>query len=213
MADGHLLRQLRHAGPVESLRRVGRSIRLHGLRESFRRARAVGVPYWWHVLDLSEPIAQRPLADGVELRCAGSEELALYEQLADPNDLRLAPGWLADGNNLWLAVSGNDVAFACWIFPQRMPMGQARDGWLRLPEGVAFLENSVTSANFRGKGIAPAAWSAIAEALRGDGVRVLVTKVTEDNVVTQKSLAKVGFARAERDHPVVRDFARQGATG
>jgi GNAT superfamily N-acetyltransferase len=216
MADGHLLdlaRELRRTGPLRSLRRAGRSIRRHGLRASIRHARAVGVPYWWHVLDLSEPIAQRPLAEGVELRCATVEDLALYEQLADPNDMPLAPGWLADGNDLWLAVSGNEVAFACWIFRRRMPMGQSRDGWLKLPEGVAFLEHSVTSANFRGKGIAPAAWSMVAERVRGEGSRTLFTKVTEENVVTQKSLAKVGFVRAERDDPVVREFARQGATG
>src|SRR4051794_33843287 len=148
MGDRHLLdlaRELRQTGALGSVRRIQRSVRRHGVRDAIRRARAVGVPYWWHVLDLSEPIELRPLAGGVELRTATEEELALYEQIADPHDMPLAPGWLADGNDLFLAVSGTDVAFACWVFRRRMPMGQSRDGWLNTPDGVAFLEHSVTS--------------------------------------------------------------------
>jgi RimJ/RimL family protein N-acetyltransferase len=205
--------ELRRSGLRGSLERVRRDLKIFGLRGTLHRAGAAGVPYWWHVLDLSAPIAERPFVDGVELLRATTDDLDIYEPVADPQDLALAPGWMGEGNELWLAAAGRTPAFACWVFRRRMPMGQAAGGWLNMPEGTAFLEHSVTAADFRGKGIAPAAWAAIAERLRDDQVRTLVTKVTEDNVVTQKSLAKVGFVRAERDDPVVRDFARQGADG
>jgi len=116
---------------------------------------------------------------------------------------------LAVGNHLWLVLHGTTVAFACWIFRRRMPMGEAQDGWLRMPPGTVFLEHSVTSADFRGLGIAPGAWSGIARRLQGEGLVTLLTKVTEDNVATHKSLAKVGFSRAVPDDEVVLYFARQ----
>jgi GNAT superfamily N-acetyltransferase len=201
-------RELRRAGIWASLRRLRRSIRRHGFRAAIRRASFVGVPYWWHRLDLATGVVDRAVPQGIQLRRAGPDDLSLYAQLAEPRTATAA-GWLAEGNDLWLALQGTQAAFACWIYRHRMPMGEAQDGWLRMPSGTVSLEYSVTSPDFRGQGIAPGAWSTIARELRDEGLVTLFTKVAEDNVGTQKSLAKVGFFRAAPDDEVVRQFARQ----
>lgn len=210
----NISRELRRAGFRASLRRFLRSVRRHGLRGAVRRTGDVGVPYWWHRLDLENGIVDRQLPSGIKLRRVGPEDLDLYAQLAPADNVtadnvKQASRWLVAGNDLWLALRGRQTAFACWIYRHRMPMGPARDGWLTFPRGTAFLEHSVTSSDFRGQGVAPGAWSAIARHLRDEGLITLFTKVNEDNVVTHKSLAKVGFSRAAPDDEVVRQFARQ----
>jgi GNAT superfamily N-acetyltransferase len=205
----NIVQEVRRSGVRPSVKRIARSIRRHGLRAAIHRVGGVGVPYWWHRLDLSE-IVVAALPSDIELRRGTDGDLDLYGQLADPHVLRQSKDWIKAGNDLWLALSeGSRTAFSCWIFRERMPMGESLDGWLRMPPGVAFLEHSVTSSNFRGRGIAPGAWSAIAGKLRDEGLSTLFTKVTEDNVVTHNSLAKVGFSRAAEDDPVVLDFGRQ----
>jgi GNAT superfamily N-acetyltransferase len=52
----------------------------------------------------------------------------------------------------------------------RSPVGQANDGWLRLPAGGAHLKDFVTAESHRGLGIAPGAISAIAGMLAADKV-------------------------------------------
>jgi GNAT superfamily N-acetyltransferase len=55
------------------------------------------------------------------------------------------------------------------------------------------LEDSVTAPLARGRGVAPAAWSAIADELAGEGVRRMITKVRVDNLPSRKAVEKVGF--------------------
>jgi RimJ/RimL family protein N-acetyltransferase len=204
-----LAREVRRAGVRRSVARLLRSIRRHGLRTALRRAEGVGASYWWHRLDL-DAIGSRDLPQGIELRRAGVQDLPLYEQLAPPAvNVEKAPEWLAEGNDLWLAVEESRTAFGCWTYRRRMPMGEAAGGWLRLPSGVAFLEHSLASPDFRGRGVAPASWSLIARQMAAEGESTLMTKVGEENEVTQRSLAKIGFRRADPDDPVVRDFQPQ----
>ena len=204
-----LVGEVRRAGVRRSAARVVRSVRRYGLRTALHRAEGVGAQFWWHRLDL-DAIESRDLPEGIELRRAGVEDVHLYEQLAPPPaNVEKAPEWLAEGNDLWLAVEEGRTAFGCWTYRQRMPMGEAAGGWLRLPPGVAFLEHSLASPDFRGRGVAPASWSLIARQMAAEGERILVTKVGEENEITQRSLTKVGFARARPDDPVVRDFQAQ----
>lgn len=172
------------------------------------RAAWAGGQFWWHRLDL-DAIEMHDLRNGFELRRATLEDLSLYEPLATDVNLKKTPEWLADGNDLWLAVHDGRAAFACWIYRKRMPMGEAEAGWLELPPGVAFLEHPVTAARLRGRGIAPACWSMMARSLAEEGERTLMTKIGETNEVAQRSMAKVGFQRARAEDPIVRDFQRQ----
>jgi RimJ/RimL family protein N-acetyltransferase len=68
-----------------------------------------------------------------------------------------------------------------------------RQGVLSLPQEIVCLDDSVTAEDYRGKSIAPAAWSGIADTLERTGVRSIVTKIEESNLPSRKAVSKVGF--------------------
>lgn len=180
---------LRHTPPREIARKLGARARKRVfLRES----------HIWYKLDLNGDRRRREMPDGVALRTGGR---------GDIDDLNGIPGQpgpvdahnqLDDGAELYLIVdeATGARAFACWIFHRHTPVIAARGGWLDLPEQVVCLEDSGTSSDFRGRGIAPAAWTAIADDLAARGFTTMITKVGEENVPSRKAVAKAGFEEA-----------------
>ncbi len=105
------------------------------------------------------------------------------------------------GADLWLVLEGRQLAFACWIFHGSAPVRGARSGRLVLPPGIDFMEDSVTSASYRGRGIvAPAAWSQVADRLERTGTKSVITKVKEDNKVMRWALSRSGFREIATIH-------------
>lgn len=147
----------------------------------------------WYVLDLSSPPAVRELPQGYRL-IRGNDEDA--DRIADLETVgpMTARARIADGADFWLVIDGEDrSAFACWTFHDKAPVFAAANGFLRLPADVAVLEDSVTSEHHRGRGIAPAAWTVVADELVRTGVRWLLTKVELDNTPSRRAVNKVGF--------------------
>ena len=96
--------------------------------------------------------------------------------------------------------------FSCFTFRKATPVAAAAKGRLPLPPGTACLEDSVTSAAARGRGIAPACWTLIGDELAAAGFTTLVTKIETSNAASRRAVEKVGF------EPVaVMDFVRVGA--
>jgi RimJ/RimL family protein N-acetyltransferase len=79
---------------------------------------------------------------------------------------------------------------------------------MALAPGTACLEDSVTASAARGRGVAPGAWTAIAEGLAAEGVRRLITKVEVDNIPSRRAVEKVGFRAVS-----LMDFVRVGGRG
>ena len=185
---------------VESLER---GLRRHGLMGSMRRALSLTrqaverLPYMherhvWYRLDLKAPRPHIGLPAGIELVRAELADLGLLEQLETIGFVE-ARMRLAAGAELWIAHEAGQAAFSCWIFYDRAPVLAAPGGWLTMPEGTACLEDSVASARYRGRGIAPAVWSGVADALLREGMAALITKVEESNSPCRRAIAKVGF--------------------
>jgi RimJ/RimL family protein N-acetyltransferase len=146
----------------------------------------------WYQLDLNADRPRREFVDGVRLLRAGDAEAHRVEDVGQFEDE--AGRRLAAGNDLWLAVDDEDrTLFACWTFRSETPVLAAPDGRLALPPGTACLEDSVTSPLARGKGIAPAAWTAIADILATEGFESMITKVTTENLPSRKAVEKAGF--------------------
>lgn len=159
--------------------------------------------YVWYVRDLTERREPRRLDDGLDLRRGTIGDVGLLQQLpADPSVVDLSHDVVAkrlgDGAQLWLVTEGTRAAFCCWIFDDRAPLRGAPNGFLRLPADAAVLEDSIASPAFRGRGVAPAAWDAIAETLAASGRRHLVTKVAVDNDGSRRAVEKAGFVEAAR---------------
>lgn len=179
--------------------RLRRGVRGHGLWGTARRlgARAGNVVYLreahiWYGLDLGRH-PRLPLPVGLELLRAGPSDVELVERLPTVSSHQ-AESRLAQGAELWLVVEDREPAFACWIFRHRTPVLAARGGWLTLPEGTVCLEDSVTSPDYRGRGVAPAAWSQIAGALDEGAYDAIITKVSEDNAPSRRAVEKAGFS-------------------
>ena len=106
---------------------------------------------------------------------------------------RVAANYLRHGGQPWVVMDGQRAAFCCWIFTHQMPVVAVRGGWQALPVATACLEDSVTAADYRGRGIAPAAWLGIASILKESGIHNLITKVEEENMASQRAVLKAGF--------------------
>ena len=182
---------------VRSAERLGGALRRNGVGGTARLAggrtrRAVYLQetHIWYALEIGTELP-RELPPGYELVSDPSGEAA-----AGPLDgpRPETESRLSAGAERWLVLDGGETAFRCWIFPTRVPMIAAAGGWLALPPGIVCLEDSATAPNHRGRGIAPAAWSAIAGRLATrPQVRAMITKVEEENVASRKAVEKSGF--------------------
>jgi RimJ/RimL family protein N-acetyltransferase len=157
----------------------------------------------WYVLPLDRA-GERQLPDGMRLVRSTIEKPVVAEE----RNPRRLDKHLREGHELWTVRDGDAVAFHCWIFRGTCPSAAARGGWFELPPGVVNLEDSVTAPDYRGRGIAPAAWDALARALAAEGLRELITKVEVENAPSRKAVLKSGFRevatmRTRRRGPIV----------
>jgi GNAT superfamily N-acetyltransferase len=165
---------------------------LHGLRRVERLALA-REHHLWYRLVVAGPRPHLPLPSGVSIATAGSrddvDEIAALGQ--DPGTARRH---FDEGHTLWLAREGGEVLFACWIFTKSAPMFAAPGREMTLWPGTVLLEDSFVSPLARGRGIAPASWSLIADRLGSQGVESVLTKVETDNMPSRHAVEKAGFA-------------------
>jgi GNAT superfamily N-acetyltransferase len=146
----------------------------------------------WYSLDLGGVGDGAPLPEGLRLVRATDAELASYVELGEASEASTRER-LDAGATLWLVTEGSRAAFACWTFARETPVAAARGGSLRLPDDCVCLEDSVTAPDFRGRGIAPAAWDAIAKQLREEAFTVMITKVGVENAPSRRAVTKAGF--------------------
>jgi len=146
----------------------------------------------WYSLDLDGVHAGRPLPEGLRLVRATTADAQSYVELGQASEASTRER-LDAGANLWLVMEGSKTAFACWTFAHATPVAAARGGSLVLPDHCVCLEDSVTSPDFRGRGIAPAAWDTIAAQLREEGRTLMITKVAVANAPSRRAVTKAGF--------------------
>lgn len=146
----------------------------------------------WYTLDLAGERKRRPLAGDLTLHAGSPADCDLLDELPTVSPAQ-GRARLAGGNDLWMVLEGGHPLFSCFIFRASAPAIAAPNGSLTLPDGTACLEDSVTGAAARGRGIAPAAWSAIADILTGEGLHDLITKVAVENGPSRRAVVKAGF--------------------
>jgi RimJ/RimL family protein N-acetyltransferase len=177
--------------------RLTRRLRADGiagtLREAIRRVRRLAYlreeHTWWQ-----QDLDDRPrfeLGEGLRFVRATQAEADAVGQLGQ--DPQMAHDRLAEGNDLWLVFDGDQPLFACYTFRQTAPVMAASGGELPLPDGAACLEDSLASPAARGRGIAPATWTLVGDALQAEGFRALVTKIETTNKSSNRAVEKVGY--------------------
>src|SRR3989440_11080338 len=158
--------------------RAAHALRRHGphgtawiaLRRLRRRVRSRERHVWFQ-LALGGERPRPRLPRGFELRLARDGELDAVAELPGTDSVPAMRRTRGQGNDLWVVDAGGRVAFACWIFHGRTPVAAARGGWIDLPPGIVCIEDCTTAPPFRGRGVAPAAYSAIAARLQAGGGR------------------------------------------
>jgi len=195
-----------------SVGRLQRALKRRGLSETLGLAATrvrdkvvLREEHVWYQLSLQADRPRRSLAPGLQLVQATERERELATQISGEPSPESVREFHAVGGQLWVVLDVGRPAFSCWIFPKVTPALAAPGGWLELPPGTVCLENSATSPQDRGRGIAPAAWSEIADALAGEGIVSMITKVTVENIPSRKAVAKAGFVEI-----AMMRMARQG---
>jgi hypothetical protein len=200
--------------------RVRYYLRRHGLRgtidQVISRTRTklyLDETHVWYELALVNDRPRPALRPGLELIRARSDDLSLLEELPTVSTVE-GRHRMETGNDLWLVLDGRQPVFACWTFSNSAPVEAATNGRLDLSSEIAYMEDSVTSPSYRGRGaIAPSAWSQVADRLENAGVKAMITKVGEDNKVMRWAMVKSGFReiavmhfrrRGLREHTTVR---------
>jgi GNAT superfamily N-acetyltransferase len=177
------------------VRRVIDAVGRYGARSVGRQVAArilyMRETHLWYELDLARHSDQENASEHFRLVEGTAESIPAVQRLQPASEDRLLER-IERGARLWIALIHDEVAFACWTFAGTTPVLIARGGWLLLPEGVECLEDSVTSPDFRGRGIAPKVWNVIAARRRG-AARSLITKVGVANVASSRAVAKAGF--------------------
>lgn len=182
----------------------------HGVRGTSARAIAevgkwlrLSETHVWYALDLTSERPRPALEGGLTLRNGTEDDLPVMHQM----DIGAvgAQARLRAGNDWWIVLDDDVPLFSCWIFRTHTPVLAAPAGQLELPPGRICLEDSVTSGAARGRGIAPAAWALIADALAQEGQTELITKVGAENGPSRRAVTKAGFAEVAIMH-----FLRRG---
>ena len=184
--------------------RLRRAVRRYGAAGAARRLLALAgetvylrQEHVWYELDLRRERPRRELDPAFDLLQAGVEHIPLLDELW-AIDHAEAERRLQSGGTLWLALDGRRPAFSCWTFRGRTPIRAAQKGWLDLPSDAACLEESMTAAAYRGRSIAPAAWTLIVDRLANEQLRRLVTTIEEENAASRTAVSKVGFVEIGR---------------
>ncbi len=162
----------------------------------------------WHLLRLGDPDRpRRELPGELRLRPATGEDLDYAAPaLAADVSQGMVERRLGRGGRLWLVEDDDGPAFTCWIFENYTPSAVAPRERLDLPPGTVGLEDSFTAPDFRGRGVAPAAWTAIADLLAAEGVHAIATPVDEDNQASRRGVEKAGFKQVAVAHMERRSF-------
>lgn len=204
---------MENSDQVGLLSRVLGHVRRHGLKETVSKAASLAWMRTYlsetHViyeLSLENSRPRKSLPPEFKLVKGSVNDLPLLNQLSDESERRVRQ-LIEAGNDLWLVLEGRQPAFACWIFHDALLISAAKNSRLALPPEIVCLENSVASPLYRGRGIAPAAWSQIADHIEQIHVKYIITKIEEDNVASQRAVEKCGFRKI-----AVVDFRRIGPT-
>jgi GNAT superfamily N-acetyltransferase len=174
--------------------RVRRGVQRHGVLGALRAAPYLHEDPIWYRLGLAEPRPHHELPDGMRLRSGRPEDIAgLDDALLRIRRDSARERFAVPGAQLWLVEADGLPRFACWLFHERTPVATAPGAWLELPAGVVCLEDSMASPAIRGRGVAPATWTLLADDLAAQGVESMITKVDASNAPSRRAVEKAGF--------------------
>ena len=158
----------------------------------------------WCMLDLAGARPAPQLSAGITLIRAEAAPRDWLGQLSNV-PASVAEARIQRGHDLWLALRDERMLFSMWVFRGTTPTIAAPDGEILLPDGVVCFEDVQTVADMRGRGIAPAAFAAVADSLAEAHVEQVVAKIAVQNEASIRAFEKAGFQQVSVMH-----FRRHG---
>lgn len=180
-------------------RRALSSVTRNGVRGTLERIHRWGVQplvrrVWaseehvWVVIDTDDP---GPLPDGYVLRRGGPDDLDALAAIGG-----IAPAtardYLDGGARLYVAMHGDDLAFATWIHVDRVPLASAPGGWLNLPPELVSFEDSISAPAHRRSGIALAGILHVTAIEKAAGFQPPISRIAADNAPARAWARKMG---------------------
>ena len=104
---------------------------------------------------------------------------------------------LNEESRCYLVMDGERVLHASWVTTSTSWMRELRR-YFRPPADSAYIYESFTRADARGRGVYPFALSGICESLRTNGVGIAWVAAEEDNPPSSRAIQKAGFEEAFR---------------
>lgn len=137
------------------------------------------------------PVAQPPL----EFRRGGPDDAAAYER-----DIGTDSAWsfrrrLTDGTGCYVVLENDRILHASWTTTRSAWTGELRS-YIRPPAGDAYVYESYTRPETRGRGIYPFALRNMCADLAGRGIERIWVGVEPDNAPSVRAIAKAGFGEA-----------------
>lgn len=167
---------------------VGRSVA--GSLKAFRRSQGV---IRFLERPAEEPDASPP-KDVIVRQATPADAEAYARDIATDSPFTFVSR-LGDGTACYLALDGDRLVHATWVTTRAAWIGEL--GRYFVPEpGSAYVYESFTSPDVRGRGIYPAVLRHIALATGDEGVRTLWIGVGSDNGSSIRAIEKAGFRPA-----------------
>ncbi|MDQ3987028.1 MAG: GNAT family N-acetyltransferase [Actinomycetota bacterium] len=130
--------------------------------------------------------------EGLELETAGPEHGRVYAERIGTDSPTTFRGRLAEHTRCYLVVHEATIVHASWVTTAGAWVREVRR-FFRPPPGDAYVYESFTRAEARGKGVYPFALVYICERLATEGSRRVWVGVEESNEASKRSVSKAGF--------------------
>lgn len=145
----------------------------------------------------------RPTAGGnglrsnldLTLRRATPKDASIYERDIGTDSAATFSQRLSRGTRCYLALEGDKALHASWVTTTASWVREV-GRYFRPPSGHAYVYESFTRADARGRGVYPFALRGICKELAADGIDSLWVAVEDNNAPSLKAVAKAGFETA-----------------
>jgi GNAT superfamily N-acetyltransferase len=133
---------------------------------------------------------EEPSKGDATLRKGNIEELPIFRSLIHPVPWELQVHEYDGVEDFFVAVQDGTLQHITWVYSS-----PHRNRLLRLGPGEAEFKFSLTLPDYRGRGLQPRVYTAIAHALSQEGYRRFFACVHEENLPSIRGMEKAGFRR------------------
>ena len=141
------------------------------------------------------PPGSKEKTAGLSVVRGGPEHGATYERDIGTDSATTFRSRLDEHTRCYLVLDGERALHATWVTTGASWVRELRR-YFKPPPGAAYVYESFTRSDARGRGVYPFALRGIGEDLSGEGTEDVWVAVEEDNPASLKSVHKAGFVEA-----------------